>query len=630
MSCSTCHTHAYNTQNVHNTIQSVENNEHLNFYEKYFKFVTTPVKFGNGETEIQGFFIDEKQCKKKWKHFIKLMIKYLKDTYYTEKYMLLYENKIKELKLWLKCTLCNRIFTKMCMLVDENMDFVIFKNINHSNIPSELSYAIKNFECKAKNIRNELSFNSFAYGHITNNFSIYLGTEEYGGFEHTTLLPLIRLETQKAININIILNKYTDRFLHNFRIWYNHINALKCIDSAYDEKGTIAQGYKQYAKNVKWFIQLIQNYTDSIMNKQKVKIYIMKIIVDIANDIELVQNIGEMIGTFSRSGNLIECMNVETPEQFWRIIGKRTDPTKYMVSTAPAKKGNIDDFIREYGKERINEMFSRETRDIYDEKIRPWLYYLKEQNSSYNKSNHLENMDVDDLYSMIKTKTPINCFSAQSANTKFKDNYTFEEFIVLLGTLKGSDKVQWSPSNFYSTTYGFPIQDMSRRYLNCAGSWVLGTNHVVVDGFNCAGCWFDVNAIGSHASTWKNNYPEPEVTGDINSGFHIEPIRGLDEGFVIVLDKGYSIKGYNRTFNSSCLFSEFFNGNFHKFRKIREMYHKKLRITPNAKIPYAGAMITREKNKSGKYFKFGYQRYINGEYKMCQLFKINGQNINVY
>ena len=214
----------------HNTSTYV--NENLDFYDKYFKFITTPNTFGNGDSIINGFYISDSPSIS-WEKFIKYIIIGI-NINCKEQDNTLIENKKKELSLWKRCTLCKKLFPKMVSLVDENLNISIFKNLNKSNIPIELYHAISQCRKMVKTIKNELCFNTVTIGQQNYNFSIYYGEENYGCFEHISISPKIHFSNTKAININKILSKFTLQLMNNFEIWFNHINALICIDNAYD------------------------------------------------------------------------------------------------------------------------------------------------------------------------------------------------------------------------------------------------------------------------------------------------------------------------------------------------------------------------------------------------------------
>lgn len=305
-----------------------------------------------------------------------------------------------------------------------------------------------------------------------------------------------------------------------------------------------------------------------------------------------------MYATFSPSGNLIECMNVRTPADFWRIMGDRLDPTKYRVTTAPAKAGNVDQFIRQFGEDVITEMFRRETWDVTDARLKPWMLYVKE-NSRGSKTNTLSAGDLRGMARKGKSKGGgTNCFSG----TPPKRTMTLAEFKEFVVTIPSTSKIEWQVTTHHPITYAFPTSDEGRKYIIREGNWILQ----VTPHSNSSGQWCEVKAIGTHASTWTNSYPAPPVEGPIGSGRHTTSI--VNEGITIVpadnSDEGL-LSMCNKVFETNALFAEFFNGDFHQFRKVRGMYHTSTSIEVTSKDPYRGAFIPIARDAGGSRFQFG-------------------------
>ena len=335
---------------------------------------------------------------------------------------------------------------------------------------------------------------------------------------------------------------------------------------------------------------------------------------------DCVDNVVGMIATFSPKGNLFECMNVRTPEDFWKIMRARTDPLKYRVCTAPASEGNIDSCIKKFGEDKLSEIFVRYTWDIRDPGIRKWMYWIFDNPVKETEGT----FSISQLRASAKSKKPkvTNCFSNESGT--LKTLYSLEEFTKYLTTIPADSKIEWLLNTYHPIIYGFP-NDIGREFILREGCWSLNPTPVS----NVSYTYVEVEAIGSHASTWSSTFPNPIIEGELGSGTHTSAL--MNDGITIVVKnkEAQKVTGYNWYPNINCLFANLFNGKFHEFRKVRETYQTKTKIINQNVNPYKGAFIPREHNsKTGKYFEYGtYNSSIN---KKVIKFKINDVVYEVY
>ena len=582
------------------------------YYKYYDSFFVQHLNSVNCN-EVKFFFVHKHRFS--LKTFIDIMISNLRErSSNTSDQELIseYTNKIIVLKEWRKCTLCSDLFARASSLLVPNSEGTGFKRAIFSSpyyrllaAPHELQAAVNTLQ---KTVCSELVENYVSFGIIKESYSkaipIYTGCETFGYYEHFTFAAdmtteIVRDGVGDISAMNRILEGYARQFLSNINTWSTHLNALECMASAYENKGSTAPGYSQYYTTIKWFKNVIKK--NQYTNDSERFIFVYKEMITQMSTMRIVSNVIGMFAMFSPGGNLAECMNVDTPEKFWALMSERLNPTKYRVTTAPAKAGNVDGFISKYGEEHITQMFDRETWDITDPRLRKWMLYVRETPPA-------NTLDASTLRNMARRKSThtTNCFSNTSP---VKTNYSMEEFGTFLSTVPSADKIEWLASAYYPITYAFPTHDVGRQYIEREGNWVLQT---IVE--RPTANWCEVEAIGTHAGTWKNNYPEPYIEGGVNTGSHTSVL--VNEGITIVPTKNNSEalrSKCNLKFNTNALFAEFFNGDFHEFRKIRGMYHDKTQINITTDKPYRGAFISRTTSSVGKQFQFEPQKFrING------------------
>ena len=428
---------------------------------------------------------------------------------------------------------------------------------------------------------------------------------------------------KKCVNINYKLRTYHQMFKNNIKTWTSHKNAIKCMFDAYHLGGDSKPGYNQNYKPLEWFYGII-NKVSINWSEQTLDIFIIneliKHFVDNIGECKLASS-GEIIGwihTFSKSGNLYECINVSKEEQFWNLLKDRYDPLSYKVSTSIPKELNLESAISQFGKETLENMFKRETWDINDPRLQKWLYY------NYTNTNTL---DINQLRNMVKK--PIqesNCFiSKLSMNI-----ISLEEFKSILSQ-NCNNIVEWCASEYHEIIYGFPTHESGRQYSIVEGNWAMVFHPTYPKTLYRPNTgWVKVNAIGSHANTWKSNFPERIITSELNSGNH-KQMGGLAKGITISVNHNdiSKITEYTNRLpqNQNVLFQDFFNSELHQYRKIRQLYHDKTGVVNIVKTPYGGAHIPIISVSHGiTEFKYG----VNINNKKCQLFRINDKIYNVY
>ena len=506
----------------------------------------------------------------------------------------------------------------MSTLVNEDGIRAIFP-LEIETYPLEMREPIRNLKKNSK-LDTQVLFgiNKITY---SDHHPVYTGEEESNNFDHLSVSCEMGVDTTKCSEINRMLKESLLQFINNINTWKGHVNALEVIESEYKNKGTTSPGYIQYYKAVKWFHKFLKTNILEIKNcnsAQMIQIKATQEIIRLLSSMSCVDNISSLICTFSNKGNMVECMNVTSPTQFWSIMRARTNPATYQQCTAAPTSGSINKFIDQLGEETINKMFQRETRDIRDMSIRKWLYYIK------SLTPQKPAFTISDLRnSAKKPQKPTNCFSNTTSSSI--TTFTLDEFLKYLTTLSPDSTIEWMTNTCHNVNYGFPTNDVGRKFTKLEAGWVVSgtTNTIYVP------TWVTLDAIGSHASGWNSTFPNELEEGTLGSGLISDPPAGLEAGLCLVVAEKdrKKIPNYEFTPQCSALFAEFFHGNLHQYRHIRQKYHDELRITNEVHNPYRGLLITREKDSLKKFFKFGYR----GSKGTCIRFRVDGgPTLDVY
>ena len=615
----------------------LKSNPFYNYYDTHFEFRPEFNQISNKATTKAIEFLLANTSKYNWTTFIDNIIKVLKKppSELHESPDQERENnlKIQVLKAWKKCTMCRTLFARASKLMTYNCETYTTNSImfTSGDYPIEMGDAITKLQnyVKTRPLENEIVFGFHDSG-STKLASIYSGDEDNGSFEHILYIKTTQngLTKSKMLELNTIFKDSLITFTQITNIWIHHTNALECIQNAYTEKGTSAPGYQHYAQAVTWFLEFINNLKniedESDVDKRITKIRIQCLVeaLKLMIDMRCVNTVVAMFSTFSPKSNLYECQTVTTPEQFWKLLGARMNPTEYRKRTAAPKAQTVERMIKKIGAKELEEMYQRETWDINDSRLKKWLYYKREDKEVSSEDHTLT---IGQLRAKTKKKNqttkPTNCFSNSSVK---QTTYKLDDFNKFLTTLPPGTDIQWCVSDYNKIQYAFPCNDIGRKPLKRESNWGLNTCLSKIYDYDRR--WVKVDAIGSHASTWKSSYPEPIKEAGYGEGEHTSPL--LNNGITIVVSKEDRdrVSGYNWTLNSNALFAEFFEG-MYEYESIRGTYHRDTKIKSVVENPYEGAFINRAQSSQKDYFQYGIS---NSQYGNVLEFKIDGIVYTVY
>jgi hypothetical protein len=614
----------------------LKSNPFYNFYDTYFEFRPEFNQISNKAKTKTIEFLLANTSKYNWTTFIDNIIKVLKkqnaelDASLDQKR----DNdlKIQVLKAWKQCTMCRTLFARASKLMTYNCETYTTNSIMFTgdDYPLEMGDAITKLKryVETRPLENEIVFGFHDSG-STKLSSIYSGEEEHGDFEHIRYIKTTQncLTKGKMLELNTIFKDSLITFTQITNIWIHHTNALQCIQNAYTEKGTCAPGYQHYAHAVTWFLEFINNLKDiedeSDVDKRinKIRVQCLVEALKLMIDMRCATNVVAMFSTFSPKSNLYECQTVTTPDQFWKLLGARMNPTEYRKRTAAPKAQTVERMIKKIGAKELEEMYQRETWDINDPRLKKWLYY-KREGKEVSSGDHT--LTIGQLRAKTKKKQstkPTNCFSNSSVK---QTTYKLNDFNKFLTTLPPGTDIEWRVSDYNKIQYAFPCNEIGRKPLKRESNWGLNTGIAKIYDYDHR--WVKVDAIGSHASTWKSSYPEPIKEAGYGEGEHTTPL--LNNGITIVVSKEDrdKVSGYNWTLNSNALFAEFFEG-MYEYESIRGTYHRDTKIKSVVENPYEGAFINRAQSSQKDYFQYGIS---NSQYGNVLEFKIDGVVYTVY
>ncbi len=613
----------------------LKSNPFYNYYDTHFEFRPEFNQVSNKEKTKTIEFLLANTSKYNWTTFIDNIVKCLKKQN-TEPDKSSHQKrdndlKIQVLKAWKQCTMCRTLFARASKLMTYNCETYTTHSIMFTgdDYPIEMSDAITKLKkyVETRPLENEIVFGFYDSG-STKFPSIYSGDEEPGDFEHIRYIKTKQndLTKSKMLEFNTIFKDSLITFTQITNIWIHHTNALECIQNAYTEKGTSAPGYQHYAHAVTWFLEFINNLKhiedESDVDKRinKIRVQCLLEALKLMIDMRCVNTVVSMFSTFSSKSNLYECQMVTTPDQFWSLLSARMNPTQYRNRTAAPKAQTVERMVKKIGAKELEEMYQRETWDISDPRLKKWLYYKREEKETPSGDHTLT---IGQLRSKTKKKNqsnkPINCFSNSSAK---QTTYKLDDFNKFLTTLPPGTDIEWRVSDYYKIQYAFPCNETGRKPLKRESNW--GLNTLVTKIYDHR--WVKIDAIGSHASTWKSSYPEPIKEAGYGEGEHTTPL--LNNGITIVVSKEDRdrVSGYSWKLSSNVLFAEFFEG-MYEYESIRGTYHRDTTVKSVVENPYEGAFINRAKSSQKDYFEHGIS---NSQYGNVLKFKIDEVVYTVY
>ena len=362
--------------------------------------------------------------------------------------------------------------------------------------------------------------------------------------------------------------------------------SLEVIDTIlkwYEVKGQEAPGYKVNIGGLRWFSCLLQDIADQHAGK---KINYRRMLV-IKNLIKLLSgpHPDDALGAthiFSSGSNLAACRHARSPETFWKIMDARYNPITYRQPTAAPTEGQIEAALQKLGNDLS--CYERVYLDTSDPQVTSRALWTQ---STPPPAHDVTCITADELRATAvqkgKGKMPSTCFDNVKPKGDTCTSYlTPDEFDKWIVSQPAGSKIDWLVlSNVTPIAVGVPVTTKGSEMMKVPAGWSVNPygQTASTSGFT-AQAWQSVETIVPHPGRWTHE-----------GGLSTREAAIVSDGYVVVTHQRvqYDPPG-------SCLFAEFFRGEYHNLDKVRQKLQTTLRIRKPDTLPvsrvFKGCLIS--------------------------------------
>lgn len=330
----------------------------------------------------------------------------------------------------------------------------------------------------------------------------------------------------------------------------------------YEAKGQDAPGYKTNIGGLRWFSNLLKDIeTLSAGNIQNRRVLIIRHLIRLLSGPRPHDALGG-VHIFASGSNLAACRTASSVEEFWKIMDVRYNPATYRQPTAAPTAGQVEAALKAIDGDTT--CFERQTLAATDPMVTSRALWMESEAPAADATR----ISADALRAAArpkKTSAPTTCFDSEAApkGETCSRNLSPDEFSNWLSEQPVGSKLLWStPSKVTPIAVGVPTTDKGREMVKVPANWVVTSRGMDASSVGLRNRWEPVESIVHHPGRWLHD-------GGVSSRAHAV----VSDGIVVVTKTRHTY-----TFNCSCLFAEFFHGEFHSISKVRQTVHDTLRI----------------------------------------------------
>lgn len=339
----------------------------------------------------------------------------------------------------------------------------------------------------------------------------------------------------------------------------------------YEDKGQDAPGYKQNIGGLRWFSELQTDLVKQGLDASKYHQHhwrMLRRVVVIQHLVRLLsgQHPDDALGAvhiFASGSNLAVCRYCSTPDTFWSLMNTRYNPITYRQPTAAPKVGQVNEALKMI--EGDTTCFEREHIRSTDPRVQKRTMWVERPAPPPPDQTRIT---AEQLLAGAKPKgsggPPKTCFDQPAKGQTHSRNLTPDEFQQWLTEQPAGSRMEWStPSAVNPIQVGVPITAKGLEMTKREAGWVLPgvSQSPSTIGMNAE--WLPIERIVHHPSRWTND----------DSGLCNREKAIVSDGFVVQTKRRHTWAP-----SCSCLFAEFFRGEFHRLNRTRQELHRRLRI----------------------------------------------------
>lgn len=391
------------------------------------------------------------------------------------------------------------------------------------------------------------------------------GADEEGHpYHHAFLetgLPVLTSDQQRLQDkVNSLVHQEVPDLERYLVEWAPHV--VQCILDWYTAKGESAAGYRVNIGGLR-FLNALHAELTGVHDSRKRRCIVLRHLLQLFKGDHPADACGG-IHVFANGSNMAVCRYADSPTAFWRMMDRRYNPVTYRQPTSTPSEGQVkaalalvDNDLSCFERELLTEDDPQVVKRAY------WRY-----NAASNQSQ--TTMTADQLLTQVRSKAAA---SARSAKSTCFDRYisapvlTPDEFEQWLAALPPGSRLEYSvPTTVFPLEMGQPVTNKGREMVKVPVGWVLPASGIYNHDLGIG--WQEVRQVLPHPGRWRagtESDPYPVVSRDDAL---------VSDGYVVQLAQPHTWRP-----DCSCLFAQFFRGEYHALDKTRQELHKSLRMS---------------------------------------------------
>ena len=482
---------------------------------------------------------------------------------------------------WKACRLCASIWDDISVLADANGD-PVYLGRDPETYPLPVRQAIRAYQraFRLSSVRDTVFFRpTDAVRHTGCNLGKKTAGRAADGlpynhmFLHTGLNGNTEAHSQQ---LNSLLHQELPLLEQFLRDW--NADVIKVILSRYETRGENAPGYKVNIGGLRFFSKL-QDELQAQQDRRQRRITMLSHLLELFRGPHPADALGA-IHIFSNGSNLAACRDAPSEEEFWAILKQRYEPTTYRQPTSVPTQGQVKAALKQVDGDLS--CFERVHLSTHDPRVIARAIW-RERPVAPRDATRISPEQL--LAAARKTSAPAKtaratCFDSKSTSIGLPRRLTVDQFETWLGSLEPGATLYWNVTTcVYPIHVAVPVTEKGAEMIKLVeASWVLpggGMTPSTAGIKQPAGAWLQIPMITPHVSRWsKDGSLAPRENAVVGDGTILQVAHTWDP-------------------QGSCLFAEFFRGEYHGMNHTRQELQRTLRMRkPADGEVFSGVLLT--------------------------------------
>lgn len=381
--------------------------------------------------------------------------------------------------------------------------------------------------------------------------------------------------------VNELLRQETTLLESYSQLWAPHV--VKRLLDWYTAKGESAAGYRQNTGGLRFMVAFHEDFEKGWNEPRARRVVALHHLLKLFSGEHPADACGA-VHVFASGSNMAACRYATSPEAFWRMMDQRYNPTTYRQPTSTPSEGQVKAALKQVDNDLT--CFERELLSENDpEAVQRALWRPEPAPEPASKTT----MTAEQLLSQVRSKqAPVQakstCFDAAPAPA-FKSEMTPDEFDQWLAGLPAGTTLEYQvPHSLVPLEMGKPVTQKGCDMVKVPVGWVLPSGMRSRHGLTLG--WQRVKQVLPHPGRWRAS--ETDADGETSYPVVSRDRAVVSDGYVVQLTQPHSWRP-----DCSCLFADFFRGEYHALGKTRQELHQSLRMKQPAdgSLPLRGVML---------------------------------------